>query len=108
MFFVVENFNDGPLSYLSSTFLTLSGVCCYLLFIKPFLFTKNFSFFTTGGASIVVHCSAGVGRTGTFIGLYRLMHKIKSDPDLETIDVFNEVFRLRENRCKMVDIPFYF
>lgn len=28
---------------------------------------------------LLVHCSAGVGRTGTFIGLYKLIHDLNND-----------------------------
>ena len=51
---------------------------------------------------MIVHCSAGVGRTGTFIALYKLMEKIDEGVVRDTIDVYNEVFQLRQDRCFMV------
>ena len=56
-----------------------------------------------GPSTVVVHCSAGVGRTGSFIALYRLMEMIESGLITDTVDVFNEVFQLRSDRCSMVD-----
>ena len=70
---------------------------------------------------ILVHCSAGVGRSGTFIALYQLMELLdekvtqyktgkfnKGDKENEigemTMDVFNTVFKLRKQRCEMVSI----
>jgi protein tyrosine phosphatase len=49
-----------------------------------------------------VHCSAGVGRTGTFISMYRLNKEIKKqikDNVKETqFSVFNFVRKLKEMR----------
>jgi netrin-G3 ligand len=50
-------------------------------------------------APIVVHCSAGVGRTGTFITLFSQLQRVKSE---ENIDIFNFVRSMRYNRCCMV------
>ena len=50
----------------------------------------------------MVHCSAGVGRTGTFLALYRLLDMIKAGLITDTIDVYNEVFQLRSDRGWMV------
>lgn len=47
----------------------------------------------------VVHCSAGVGRTGTFIAMAQLRLKIR---DNQPISIFNEVRKLREQRWGMV------
>ncbi|XP_073506703.1 receptor-type tyrosine-protein phosphatase O isoform X2 [Phyllobates terribilis] len=48
---------------------------------------------------ITVHCSAGVGRTGTFIALDRLMQHIR---DHEFVDVLSLVGELRSYRMSMV------
>ena len=71
---------------------------------------------------LLVHCAAGVGRTGTFIALYQLMeildekvanHKLgnpltpreeNKDEEL-TIDIFNTVMELRKKRTEMVSYP---
>ena len=64
------------------------------------------SFLTTvrdavGDAKLLIHCSAGVGRTGTFIALNELVEKAKAD-GIEAINVFEEVKLLRKDRMKMV------
>ncbi|KAL4233225.1 hypothetical protein ACF0H5_007909 [Mactra antiquata] len=51
---------------------------------------------------IIVHCSAGVGRTGTYICLDHLKQLInESDFNVE-IDIFDMVLNLRNNRLHMV------
>ncbi len=56
----------------------------------------------SGPSTVLVHCSAGVGRSGTFIALYKLMTKIDVGEISHTIDILSEVFTLREDRCHMV------
>lgn len=51
------------------------------------------------GGPITVHCSAGVGRTGTFIALDTLLHQLDRQ---DFIDVFGVVYKLRLNRLCMV------
>ena len=48
---------------------------------------------------LLVHCSAGVGRTGTFILLDTVMQQIKREG---TLSVFNVLKNLRGQRMKMV------
>uniref|UniRef100_A0A4D5RJG4 protein-tyrosine-phosphatase n=3 Tax=Ixodes scapularis TaxID=6945 RepID=A0A4D5RJG4_IXOSC len=48
---------------------------------------------------ILVHCSAGVGRTGTFIALDCCLQKLETQND---IDIFHLVLGLRECRRSMV------
>ena len=48
---------------------------------------------------MVVHCSAGVGRTGTFITLHCQLQKIQTEG---TLDIFGFVRGMRRNRCFMV------
>jgi receptor-type tyrosine-protein phosphatase N len=49
---------------------------------------------------IVVHCSDGVGRTGTLIALDNIARSIEAGAN--EVDVFNTVSNMREDRCKMV------
>ncbi|KAG8438409.1 hypothetical protein GDO86_008911 [Hymenochirus boettgeri] len=48
---------------------------------------------------VLVHCSAGVGRTGTLIALDRIMKQIESE---EVVDVYGAVYNLRVHRALMV------
>ncbi|XP_057380655.1 uncharacterized protein LOC130702955 isoform X2 [Daphnia carinata] len=48
---------------------------------------------------IIVHCSAGVGRTGTLIALDILMEQARRK---KIVDVFGTVLKLREDRDRMV------
>ncbi|CAB3367061.1 Hypothetical predicted protein [Cloeon dipterum] len=48
---------------------------------------------------IVVHCSAGVGRSGTFIALDRILQQIKKDTE---VDIFGIVYAMRKERVWMV------
>ncbi|KAG8237365.1 hypothetical protein J437_LFUL017488 [Ladona fulva] len=49
---------------------------------------------------IVVHCSAGVGRSGTFIALDRLLQQVKRGD--QVVDIFGMVHAMRKERVWMV------
>ncbi|XP_052067762.1 tyrosine-protein phosphatase 10D-like [Mytilus californianus] len=51
---------------------------------------------------MIVHCSAGVGRTGTFIALDHMMQFIKDHDFNSTIDIFDFVVKMRKCRMYMV------
>ena len=48
---------------------------------------------------LLVHCSAGVGRTGTFILLDTVMQQIKNEG---TLSIYNVLKNVRGQRMKMV------
>ncbi|XP_028460041.1 receptor-type tyrosine-protein phosphatase epsilon [Perca flavescens] len=48
---------------------------------------------------IVVHCSAGVGRTGTFIVIDSMIDMMHME---QRVDVFGSVSRIREQRCQLI------
>ncbi|XP_055884531.1 receptor-type tyrosine-protein phosphatase alpha-like, partial [Biomphalaria glabrata] len=53
-------------------------------------------------APVVVHCSAGVGRTGTFIALHNIMSQAMHTGH---IDFYNTLVKLREDRFLMIQTP---
>ncbi|XP_030876737.1 receptor-type tyrosine-protein phosphatase V-like isoform X9 [Leptonychotes weddellii] len=57
---------------------------------------------TQATGPILVHCSAGVGRTGTFVALSRLLQQLEEE---QTVDVFNAVYALRLYRPLMIQTP---
>lgn len=48
---------------------------------------------------IIAHCSAGVGRSGTFIALDRILQYIRNH---DMVDIFSIVCEMRRERCHMV------
>ncbi|XP_029474082.1 receptor-type tyrosine-protein phosphatase C isoform X2 [Rhinatrema bivittatum] len=58
-----------------------------------------FSNFFSG--PILVHCSAGVGRTGTYIGIDAMMEGLEAEGRM---DIYGYVVKLRRQRCLMVQV----
>ncbi|XP_019386110.1 PREDICTED: receptor-type tyrosine-protein phosphatase C [Crocodylus porosus] len=50
---------------------------------------------------IVIHCSAGVGRTGTYIGIDAMLEGLDAEG---RVDVYGYVVKLRRQRCLMVQV----
>ncbi|KAG1928384.1 receptor-type tyrosine-protein phosphatase C [Pimephales promelas] len=50
---------------------------------------------------IVVHCSAGVGRTGTYIGIDAMIESLEAEG---RVDIYGFVAKLRRQRCLMVQV----
>ncbi|KAI8786599.1 multiple epidermal growth factor domains protein 6 [Biomphalaria glabrata] len=61
-------------------------------------FEQRVSLFPTQ-SPVVVHCSAGVGRSGTFIALHNLIGQAK---ETGCMDFYNTVVKLRQDRVNMV------
>ena len=55
--------------------------------------------------TLLVHCSAGVGRTGAFIALFKLIRDYEEEPEKPAIDLFSTVIEMRRARKKMVQKP---
>jgi cadherin 5 type 2 (VE-cadherin) len=51
---------------------------------------------------ILIHCSAGVGRSGTFIALDRLLQQFDKLSFNDYLDIYGTVFDMRKCRDKMV------
>ncbi|XP_038636399.1 receptor-type tyrosine-protein phosphatase beta isoform X1 [Scyliorhinus canicula] len=54
---------------------------------------------TPNSGPTVIHCSAGVGRTGTFIALDRILQHLESK---DSVDIYGTVYDLRLHRVHMV------
>lgn len=53
---------------------------------------------------IVVHCSAGVGRTGCFIVIDSMIERLRHE---KSIDIYGHVTCLRAQRNYMVQVSFF-
>jgi len=51
---------------------------------------------------IIVHCSAGVGRSGTFIALDRILQQIRKS---DIVDIFGIVYSMRRERVRKRHCP---
>ncbi|XP_075688353.1 receptor-type tyrosine-protein phosphatase C [Rhinoderma darwinii] len=50
---------------------------------------------------IIIHCSAGVGRTGTYISIDAMLEGLEAE---SRVDVYGYVVQLRRQRCLMVQV----
>ena len=53
----------------------------------------------TDGPPLIVHCSAGVGRTGTFITLDSMLQRLNND---NTLNIYEFIADMRSKRVLMV------
>ncbi|XP_072555524.1 receptor-type tyrosine-protein phosphatase C-like [Paramormyrops kingsleyae] len=58
------------------------------------------SFKSLFSGPIIVHCSAGVGPTGTYIGIDAMMEQLETEG---RIDIYGYVAQLQRQRCLMVE-----
>ena len=56
----------------------------------------------SGPVPIVTHCSAGIGRTGTFIAVYAVFDAIRRQAPMKDIPLFQIVQRMRDQRRYMI------
>uniref|UniRef100_A0A1I8F1L5 Protein-tyrosine-phosphatase n=1 Tax=Macrostomum lignano TaxID=282301 RepID=A0A1I8F1L5_9PLAT len=61
-----------------------------------------------GGGRIVLHCSAGVGRTGTFIALDLLARRLQDCQERQEVSVYETVLQLRRCRVDMHQYAFIY
>jgi len=54
---------------------------------------------------VITHCSAGVGRTGTFLAVHICMEKMKFFNSLDQVNIPRTVLLLRQSRTGMVQTP---
>ncbi|KAK2148084.1 hypothetical protein LSH36_517g03002 [Paralvinella palmiformis] len=66
-----------------------------------FVITVRRAIRSDGTGPIVVHCSAGVGRTGSFIAIDRLLQHIKYN---SVLDIFSVVLEMRNYRLYMIQV----
>uniref|UniRef100_A0A3B3Q3V9 protein-tyrosine-phosphatase n=1 Tax=Paramormyrops kingsleyae TaxID=1676925 RepID=A0A3B3Q3V9_9TELE len=59
------------------------------------------SFQNPSKGPIIVHCSAGVGRTGTYICIDAMMAQLEAEGEM---DIYGSVVQLRRQRCYMVQV----
>uniref|UniRef100_A0A0N5B6R9 Tyrosine-protein phosphatase domain-containing protein n=1 Tax=Strongyloides papillosus TaxID=174720 RepID=A0A0N5B6R9_STREA len=72
-------------------------ICCMLREVQ----------LVSGLNPIVVHCSAGIGRTGTFIGIHYVSEKFKVSQD-GSINVMEVIREMREQRLQSVQSTIQF
>uniref|UniRef100_A0A672KF07 Receptor-type tyrosine-protein phosphatase C n=1 Tax=Sinocyclocheilus grahami TaxID=75366 RepID=A0A672KF07_SINGR len=73
------------------------GDPCLLLKLRRRV--NSFKNFFSG--PVVVHCSAGVGRTGTYIGIDAMIESLEA---VGRVDIYGYVAKLRRQRCLMVQV----
>ncbi|KAF6030563.1 hypothetical protein EB796_011144 [Bugula neritina] len=87
------------IKHILSTFWPSSGCPSKPQALLEFVLAVRSQMLDGNSSPILVHCSAGVGRTGTYIAVDRLLQCIQ---DHDEIDIFNLVMEIREYRCRMV------
>lgn len=53
---------------------------------------------------LLIHCSAGVGRTGTYISIDYLLQFVRDHDLSQSVDIFAWVVQMRKNRVSMVQV----